>query len=203
MNQPILYQPNPADQIAPGVYKTPMAGLYYLPREAFKDERGFYTELVRFPEIEAVTQQPFIAKQLNLSSSKTNVIRGFHAENWDKLLTVVEGHGFCAWADIRPESPTFGQVVTMWVGRGDNAHFGSMFVSKGIANSFCVLDEPLYYLYAVNQLYKERDASGDVAISLFDPDLNVAWPIHRAQMILSDRDNQAITLRQKFPEKFV
>lgn len=202
MNSPIAYHPSEADRLHADVYQTPIEGLYYLSRTAHKDERGFYAEVARIPEIDSVIKQPFLIKQLNVSFSHSNVIRGFHAENWNKLLTVLEGTCFCAWADTRPNSPTFGQVVTMQVGRGDQAYFGSMFVSSGIANSFCVNNGPLYYLYAVDQLYTERDSSQDVAISLFDPDLNVSWPIPRDKMVISERDNQAISLRERFSEKF-
>lgn len=202
MAEPILYQPTEADHIGGDVYKTPINGLLYISREAHKDERGFYAEIARIPEIEAVTKKPFVMRQLNLSYSNVNVVRGFHAEDWNKLLTVVEGRCFCAWADFRPESPTFGKVVTMWVGRGDNAYYGSMFVSSGIGNSFCVTDGPLYYLYAVDQLYKERNAVGDVAVSLFDPDLNVQWPLTENEMVISQRDKKSVSLRAAFPQKF-
>ena len=200
------YLPNPADSADGLVYTMPLAGLYYIPHKKFDDDRGFYSELNRIPEIERVTGQPFIIKQLNLSHSNANVIRGFHAEAWDKLLSVIQGIAFCAWADIRPESPTFGQVVTMKIGiptpEHSDAQFGSVFVSNGFANSFCVLSEKLDYLYAVNALYAERDTSKDVALSLFDPDLNVPWPIPQEELVISKRDRQSITLREKFPEKF-
>lgn len=202
MTEPTLYQPTEADHIGGDVYKTPIDGLLYIAREAHKDERGFYVEIARIPEIEAASGEPFVMKQMNLSYSRKNVIRGFHSEYWNKLLTVIDGRCFCAWADFRPESPTFGKVVTMWVGKGPDAHFGSMYVSKGIGNSFCVEEGPLFYLYAVDRLYVDRDTSGDVAVSLFDPDLNVQWPIPREEMVISQRDNESISLRQAFPNKF-
>jgi dTDP-4-dehydrorhamnose 3,5-epimerase-like enzyme len=37
---------------------------------------------------------------------------------------------------------------------------------------------------------------------LFDPDLAVPWPISRKEMIVSERDEQAISLREKFPDQF-
>jgi len=197
------YLPTPENLLANGIYQTPLAGLFFIAYQPQRDERGFYAELSRLPEIEAVTERPFVIKQINLSSSKQNVIRGFHAESWNKLITIMTGTAFCVWVDVRPNSPTFGEAVTMTMGESESAVQGSMFVSSGLANSFCVLTGPLNYIYAVDALYQNRDPSGDVAISLFDPDLNIPWPIPKAQLIFSPRDAQAVTLKAKFPEKFI
>lgn len=198
----IAFTPTPEMLIAPQVYKTPIEGLYFLPHQPHPDNRGFYAELTKIPELEAAGIS-FAIKQMNLSHSNDHVIRGFHAENWNKLLTVVHGTCFCAWLDIRPDSPTFGDVVSMTVGPEAPAHFGSVFVSAGIANSFCVTKGPAEYLYVVDQLYSERDTSFDTAIALFDPDLAVPWPLQRSELIISDRDASATTMREKFPEHFV
>ncbi len=197
------FQPTPENKLANGIYQTPIAGLFFIPYQPHEDERGFYAELSRIPEIETIIHQPFAIKQINLSYSRRNVIRGFHAESWNKLLSIMTGTAFCAWADVRPESPTFGHTLTMTMGGGETATHGSMFVSRGIANSFCVLEEPLNYVYVVDALYQDRDPNGDVAISLFDPDLNIPWPLPKDQLIYSQRDEQAISLRDKFPEKFI
>ncbi len=182
--------------------KTPFEGMFYLPLTAHEDERGFFTEMGRIAEIEKLIDHPFPIAQLNISHSKTNVIRGFHAEGWNKLTTVTTGVAFCAWADIRPNSKTFGQVLTIKLGRGEGANFGSMYIPQGIANSFLVLKGPVLYSYAVDRLYQDRNRANDVAISLFDPDLNVDWPISKEQMIISQRDINTISLREKHPQKF-
>lgn len=192
------FTPSENNKVSDLIHETPIKGLFYLAHKRFDDDRGFYAELSHVPEVESVVGMEFKVKQLNLSHSKSNVIRGFHAENWNKLLTVISGSCFCAWVDVRPDSPTFKEVVTMQMGEGENAHFGSMFISAGIGNSFCVTTGPLNYLYGVDQLYAERDTSGDVAISLFDPDIDIAWPIERSQMIVSERDLAAVTLKEKY-----
>ena len=197
----ISFTPTSDNQISESIYKMPFEGMIYIQHKRFDDERGFYAELSRVPEIEDILEISFSIRQLNLSHSKKNVIRGFHAENWNKLLSVIHGSCFSAWADIRPTSQTFGDVTTMEVGI-DTAHFGSIFLPRGVANSFCTPKSAVDYLYTVDALYSGRDRSLDVAVSLFDPDLAVPWPIERQQMILSQRDEQAISLREKFPQKF-
>lgn len=196
----LTYQPQPQDQLPSGIFKTPLTGLYFIPYKKHEDQRGFYAELTRLPEINSQVERPFIPQQVNLSHSKQNVIRGFHAENWRKLLTITQGQAFCAFADFRADSPTFGNVITATI--GEDALAGSFFLPWGIGNSFLVTKGPLDYLYAVDELYANRDTSGDVAISLFDPDLDVKWPLEKSAMIISERDNNAISLRDKFPDNF-
>lgn len=199
----ISYQPEPQLLIKQNLYKTPLSGLYYLSHTIFSDDRGYFAQLSEIPEIRSITQVDFSVAQINLASSNANVVRGFHAENWHKLAHVLSGVAYCALADVRPDSATFGQVVTFTLSMDKNKGLpGSLFISPGIANSICVLEGPVYYLYHVNALYKDRNPSDDIAISVFDPDLNVDWPIPKKDMILSKRDLNAITLRQKFTEKF-
>lgn len=196
----ITFFPTDQNKIAEFIYQTPIQGLFFIEHKKFEDERGFYSEIARVPEIDEQLRSPFIVKQMNFSHSQEKVARGFHAENWRKLLTVIDGEAFCAWADFRPESSTFGQVVTMTI--GPESLFGSVFVDSGIGNSFCVTKGPVDYLYSVDELYAQRDTSGDMAISLFDPDLGVEWPLPKESMIISERDLAATTMKKIFPEKY-
>ena len=198
----MMYQPSPALAIKPGVFKTRIEGLYYLTYNFSADERGFFAEVGHTHKIEAITGKPFKIAQINHSRSGANVVRGLHAEGWNKLTTVINGLAFSALADVRPDSATFGQVETFEFGPDSGGLKGSLFISMGIANSVCVLKAPVDYIYCVDKLYQDRDVKGDQSISLFDPDLKIAWPIKREQMIISARDKNAVTLRQKFPDKF-
>ncbi len=189
--QTFAFTPSAANEIKPGIHRTALEGLFYIAPADFHDERGYYAELSRIPEIDTVLDQPFQMKQLNLSHSRTNVIRGLHAEAWNKLISIVHGTAFCAWVDVRPDSETFGDTVTMTMGHDDAAVFGTMYVAEGIANSFLVTDGPLEYVYAVDQLYSERDPAGDVALHLFDPHLDIEWPLEKDKMIMSERDRTA------------
>lgn len=184
------------------IKSTKINGLYYLEPNHFADERGFFAEIVHLPELEKVIAKPFNIKQVNHAHSVTNTTRGLHAENWNKFIRVASGVAFCALADVQPDSATFGQVETFILGQGEKAQPGSLFVSKGIANSYCVLKGPVDYIYCVDALYQNRKPEDNQAISLFDPDLNISWPIPKEKMLLSARDQNSKTLRQLFPEKF-
>lgn len=192
------YQPSENQKINDNIYKTSIDGLYFLPHKVFHDDRGFYREMARIHEIEEVLGHKFEVKQLNQSQSKTNVIRGIHAEDWNKLVTVTSGLCFCAIVDLRPESNTFGKYEAFLLGTELEALFGSIFISKGLGNSLCVVKGPADYIYAVDAVWSERDKSGDIAIALFDQDINIQWPISTDKMIYSERDKNAITLKERF-----
>lgn len=185
-----------ANKLDEFVYQTAIDGLYYIEHKSFTDERGFYSELARIPEIEKVTGQSFSVKQLNQSRSEQNVIRGIHAENWNKLITVTNGACFCALVDLRKDFKSYSKTETFVLGTEPNCLRGSIFVSSGIGNSFCVTTGPADYVYAVDELYADRDTSRDVAINLFDPKLNISWPIPEEQMIVSDRDRNSVSLSE-------
>ena len=196
------FTPTDTNKISPTVHKTAIEGLLYIPHKSFPDERGFYAELARIPELEAARGAEFIVKQVNQSRSITNIARGIHAESWNKLVTVTTGLCFCAIVDLRPDSTTFGQHQTFMLGLGKTALSGSIFIPSGLGNSFCVLEGPADYVYLVDALWSERNTSEDVAIHLFDPDINIQWPIPQADLILSKRDTESISLRNRFPKKF-
>jgi len=188
------FQPTLENKVSETIHSTQIAGLYFIPHRHFPDERGFYSELARTPEIDALTGGSFIAKQFNQSRSIENVIRGIHAEDWNKLVTVTNGLCFCALVDLRTDSPSFGKSETLYLGTHEKALKGSIFISKGIGNSLCVVAGPVDYIYAVDAVWENRDTSNDTAINLFDPDIAIQWPIPREQMIVSNRDLHSVTL---------
>ena len=72
--------------------------------------------------------------QNNVSFSSKHVLRGLHAEPWDKYISVAdEGRVLGAWVDLR-QGPSFGNVYQTEI----DASKG-IFVPRGVANGFQVL----------------------------------------------------------------
>lgn len=177
------------------IKKTSISGLLILERPVFEDERGFFKEVFHKDEIKSSTGIAFNAVQMNHSRSKPKVLRGLHAEQWNKVVYPMTGEAFVAIVDIRPDSPSFGKFETFEV--GENNRIG-LFIPNGLANSLCVTgNTELNYLYLVDAYY---DGSDTRAIIWNDPDINIPWPIK--DPIISERDKNNPTLRQMFPEKF-
>lgn len=189
------YKPDSSLQVSDNFYQTSIQGLWYFKALKHNDERGFFSEIVKIPELEQVIGRPFNVQQVNHARSQENVVRGMHAEGWNKLVTVTSGLIFSAIADIRPSSETYRQTEYFKLGYEHNLEYGNgLFISQGLANSAAVLKGPASYIYLVDKLYKDREAQDDRSISVFDPDLNINWPLKPNEMILSERDRQAIDL---------
>ena len=171
-----------------------LAGLLVIERPTHGDQRGFFRESFRMNELEEARGQPTQFVQENHSRSQRGVLRGLHPENWDKLVYVARGEVFTAVADVRPESPTFGQIETFELGETNR---WKVFIPRGLAHGFCVLSDEADYIYQVTAYYDGSDTS---AVAWNDPDLAVPWPI--ANPTLSERDKTAPTMRELFPGRF-
>ena len=84
----------------------------------------------------------------NVSFSRKNVLRGLHAEPWDKYISVAdEGKVLGTWVDLR-EGETFGNTYQTVI----DASKG-IFVPRGVANGFQVLSDKVSYSYLVNDYW--------------------------------------------------
>ena len=196
------YTPRKDLEIAENIWKTKIDGLYYLKYKKFIDDRGFFSQILEPERIKAAGINPnFQIKQINLSVSRSKIARGIHTEGWNKLITVIQGHAFCALADVRNDSPTYKNVEYFDFIADPNNEWGeSLYISKKIGNSVCAVEGPMNYLYGVDMLYHERNKADDLAVSIFDPDLNIQWPFAKEEMIISQRDIDSITLKELYQE---
>jgi dTDP-4-dehydrorhamnose 3,5-epimerase len=101
---------------AMAVEPTGIEGLLVVRWPTHEDERGFFRQTYQIAELaEALGREP-VLRQGNHSRSAPGVLRGFHAEPWDKLVYVARGVAFAAIADIRPESVTYAEHRTFMLG---------------------------------------------------------------------------------------
>ena len=179
------------------VETTDIAGLCVVRWPDHGDDRGFFRQTYQVAELtEALGREP-VLRQGNHSRSVPGVLRGFHAEPWDKLVYVVRGLAFAAVADIRPDSPTYAQVRTFRLGDPPAGERVRLFVAEGLANSFCTEGETVTdYLYDVSDYWRTDLPKRSVAWD--DPDLAVTWPV--PDPVLSDADLANPTLRQLHPD---
>jgi dTDP-4-dehydrorhamnose 3,5-epimerase len=176
------------------VSTTSIPGLLVVDWDTHGDERGFFRQTYRIDELaDALGRQP-VLRQGNHSRSAAGTLRGFHAESWDKLIYVVRGTAFCAIADTRPDSETFGAVETYTLGDTPGERH-RLFISEGLSNSFCSLTET-DYLYDVSDYY--APGVDRRAVAWDDPDLAVRWP--ETEPRLSDADRANPTLRERYPD---
>jgi dTDP-4-dehydrorhamnose 3,5-epimerase len=149
------------------------------------DARGFFTERYRedlFRELELPTD--FV--QDNYSRSTGGVLRGLHYQ-YDrpqaKLVTVAVGRILDVVVDIRKDSPTYGQSLSVEIDGGKPTWF---WVPAGFAHGFLVLSqEGADLMYKVDSYY---NASGEGGIRWNDPALRIEWPIKDPKVSPRDAD---------------
>ena len=102
----------PGDDVAVPFTVEPTAidGVRLVRPRLFRDERGWFTEVLQAAAFEELGL-PSQFVQVNQSRSAKGVVRGLHFQ-WDppqgKLMRVVTGRAFMVAVDIRPGSPTLG-----------------------------------------------------------------------------------------------
>jgi len=166
------------------VEKTTLEGLYKIQFKLIEDNRGSVMEFYRQSEF-AAAGLPSLGErpQINAPLSVKGVLRGIHAEDAHKLVSVAAGKIYTVIVDLRRGSPTAGKWLGFELSRGQG-----LFVSSGLGNSFqSISDEPSIYLY-----YFEKEwypGMPGVSCNPLDPDLNINWPIPEgAGLIISDKD---------------
>ena len=141
--------------------------------EVFQDDRGFFSEVYRHDQFEALGL-PATFVQLNHSRSGQSVLRGLHFQ-WDppmgKLMRVTEGRAFLVAVDIRKGSPTLGKWVGVEVSSEDKRQ---IWAPAGFARGFCVLSEFAQIEYLCTGIYNSGAESG---IAWNDPDVGINWPV--------------------------
>jgi dTDP-4-dehydrorhamnose 3,5-epimerase len=178
------------------VEPTAIPGLFVVRFDAHEDGRGFFRQTYQAGELEAALGRPLRLRQGNHARSVPGVLRGFHAEPWDKLVYVARGTAFAAIADLREDRPTFGEVATFWLGDAPGERL-RLFVSAGLANAYATVgDVDVDYLYDVSEEWTPQADKRSIAWD--DPDLGVDWPL--GDPVLSDADRANPRLRERFPE---
>lgn len=181
------------------VTTTKINGLLVLDINVFPDERGAFAEAWQKPKMAALGLPQITPMQMSVSHSKKGVIRGVHAEPWEKYIHIAHGKVFAAISDLRPDSATFGVVETFELDQHK-----ALFLPKGMGNSFQALTDEVAYVYLVTGEWSRElaDKKQYLAVVYNDPDLAIDWPIKGEAQIVSDKDQAAPTLREVFPEKF-
>lgn len=164
-------------------HTTEIPGLLIFDVTSVGDSRGWFQEKFHKAKLVAAgLPEAFNVVQNSLAFNTKGSTRGFHAESWDKYVSVVTGKVFVAFVDLR-KGDSFGKVVTLEVDR-DKA----VFVPKGVGNSYQCISDEVHYLYSVNAHWSEDAYKTSLFVNLGDPAIGVTWPIPLEQAILSDRD---------------
>lgn len=171
---------------------TKIEDLFILEPKVIGDARGYFMESYKkdwfkkhFSGIEFI--------QDNESQSQKGVLRGLHFQlppyAQTKLVRVIQGEVLDVAVDLRKESPTYGEHVSVILSAENKKQF---FLPRGFAHGFIVLSETAIFSYKVDNTYSPKNDSG---ILWKDPGLNIDWMLRPEYIQLSEKDQNLPPLK--------
>ncbi len=158
------------------------------------DSRGYFTETFRQDKLEEFLGYRVNFCQDNESKSTKGVLRGLHYQlapyAQTKLVRVIQGCVLDVAVDIRKGSPTFGQHVSVELSAENKRQ---LFVPRGFAHGFVVLEEDTIFAYKVDNYYSPQNDRG---ISFNDEALGIDWILKSDILNLSDKDKNQPLLNE-------
>ena len=181
------------------VIKTAIEGAAIIEPKVYGDERGFFLESFQAERYQNMLGIDLEFVQDNHSRSSKGVLRGLHFQKskpQGKLVRVVSGEVFDVAVDIRPNSPTFGQWVGVYLSEANKRQF---WVPPGLAHGFLVLSDTADFEYKCTDYYDPSDEGGLV---WNDSNIGIEWPLDKisgVDLSLSLKDQQAAQFIDLFP----
>ena len=176
------------------VSETRLPGVVIIEPAVHGDERGFFTETYRAEwraEVGMTADGEFV--QDNHSRSVRGVVRGMHfhvGSGVAKLVRCARGGILDVAVDLRRGSPTYAQWEAVEL---DDEGMRELYIPVGFAHGFCVLSDVADVIYKQTAYY---DPAVERGIAWNDPDVAVQWPLPVHELIVSERDAAAPTLRE-------
>jgi dTDP-4-dehydrorhamnose 3,5-epimerase len=166
--------------------ETALRGAFLIDLQRRDDERGFFARAFCQHEFEAHSLKPVIA-QANIGfNRKKGTLRGMHfqyppaAET--KLVRCSRGAILDVIVDLRPESPTYLQHVTVELS-GDNRR--GIYVPERFAHGYQALEDDTETTYHVGAFYTPGSEGG---LPYDDPRLAITWPLPIS--VMSSKDGE-------------
>ena len=159
-----------------------LAGVYGVRSVISKDDRGSFLRIFEAPLLEG----KFEISQGSVANNPTEkTLRGLHYQEnpyaESKLIQCVTGQVFDVILDIRRDSPSFGQHLSLLL--GPEQVYQGVFMPKGFAHGYLTLEPNSTLLYFMDQPYILEASRG---IIWNDPALNINWPCD--PVMISERD---------------
>ena len=136
--------------------------------------------------------------QDNQSLSQKGVLRGLHFQNppfaQGKLVRVIQGSVLDVAVDIRANSPTYGQHISVLLSGENKTIF---WIPPGFAHGFVTLEDNTIFTYKCTGVYN-KESEG--ALMWNDPGLNINWGVESP--LVSEKDQEAASFKS-FQSRFL
>lgn len=167
------------------IIETPIKDLLIIEPKIWKDDRGYFFESYNQKAFkDAGIEADFV--QDNQSFSQKGALRGLHAQAnpyaQGKLVRVIQGKVLDIAVDIRKDSPTYGEHLSLEL---SSENFKMFWIPPGFLHGFSTLEDNTIFSYKCTNLY-QRDA--EFGVMWNDEDLKIDWKIESKDVLLSCKD---------------
>ena len=173
--------------------ETKLQGCFIIEPKIIRDERGYFMESFNEKTFENGVGQNVHFVQDNQSFSSKGVLRGLHYQCGEhaqaKLVRVLQGEVLDVAVDIRPNSDTFGQYVTILLSAENQKQ---LFIPRGFAHGFLVLSDTATFFYKCDNFYNKESEGG---VLYNDKTININWEFDLEKTIISQKDKELPTLQ--------
>lgn len=176
------------------IQTTEIPGLLVVNKKVRHDARGWFMEAWQREEMLRAGLPDLGPVQMNISHNDVRgTLRGIHTEPWDKYVGIINGKAFVAFVDLR-EGPSFSKTHYQEIDPSV-----SVFVPRGVGNSYLTLTDNLDYAYLVNAHW--RPGVAYPALRYNDPTVSIPWPLPEHELLPSDKDRSTPFLNDVEPIK--
>jgi dTDP-4-dehydrorhamnose 3,5-epimerase len=178
------------------ILETKIKDLLIIKPRVFEDPRGYFFESYNK---DVFTKHQILVDfiQDNQSLSHRGVLRGLHFQSppfaQGKLVRVITGAVLDVAVDIRKNSPTYGEHVTIELTEENKTMF---YIPPGFAHGFATLRDNTIFSYKCTQTY-HKESEGTVLWN--DLDLKIDWQLQNP--LLSEKDMNG-TIFKSFQSPF-
>lgn len=167
--------------------ETKLRGCFVLEPQVFEDDRGYFFERYNHRDFCKAIDQEVNFVQDNQSFSKKGVLRGLHFQKGEhaqaKLVSVLQGKIQDVVVDLRKDSPTFGQHISMEL---SDKNRKQLFIPKGFAHGFLTLSKSAQVFYKCDYYYHIEAEAG---LYYKDQTLAIDWDVDDSKIITSKKDS--------------
>jgi dTDP-4-dehydrorhamnose 3,5-epimerase len=184
------------------IHNTSIEGIKIIRPQLYGDQRGYFVESYAVERYSEVLGKEVSFVQDNISRSMSGVLRGLHFQRdphaQGKLVSVLSGRVFDVAVDLRTQSKTFGQHVSIELTpphqKPDGSWFWEQFwIPPGFAHGFLTLEDDTLFAYKCTHAYVPE---ADGGLLWNDPELGIKWPTTEGMKItVSDKDQEQPLLR--------
>ena len=167
--------------------KTKFDDVVLIQPDIYKDDRGYFFESFKLKEFCENVYDLNVVLEFE-SKSKKDTLRGLHYQTnpsaQSKLVSVSYGKVLDIIVDIKKDSPTFSEYITIELSDENNTQ---VFIPSGYAHGFLVLSDIAVMHYKLDDYYSPQNYTG---INIFDPKLNIKLPVEVDKLGISSKDKE-------------